>query len=538
GPRRRGAQPSSSSSSSSSSGRRGRAGVGTCSPRAPPVAVGRVARRRERGAGRRKVPSEPGGREGGRAEKSHEPVTFPKQPFPSLFHIKNDLSLSMFRRMFPAMRVKISGLDPHQQYYIAMDIVPVDNKRYRYVYHSSKWMVAGNADSPVPPRVYIHPDSPASGETWMRQVISFDKLKLTNNELDDQGHIILHSMHKYQPRVHVIRKDCGDDLSPVKPIPSGEGVKAFSFPETVFTTVTAYQNQQITRLKIDRNPFAKGFRDSGRNRMGLEALVESYAFWRPSLRTLTFEDIPGIPKQGNGRSSTLLQGSGSGVPSTHPHLLPGSPCSSPAFHLSPNTSQLCSLAPADYTACARSGLTLNRYSTSLAETYNRLTNQTSETFAPPRTPSYVGVSSSTTVNMSMSGNDGDAFSCPQTGLSMQISGMSPQLQYIMPSPSSNAFTTNQTHQGSYNTFRLHSPCALYGYNFSTSPKLAASPEKIVSSQGSFLGSSPSGTMTDRQMLPPVEGVHLLSSGGQQNFFDSRTLGSLTLSSSQVSAHMV
>ncbi len=50
-------------------------------------------------------------------------------------------------------------------------------------------MVAGNADSPVPPRVYIHPDSPASGETWMRQIISFDKLKVTNNELDDQGHV-------------------------------------------------------------------------------------------------------------------------------------------------------------------------------------------------------------------------------------------------------------------------------------------------------------------------------------------------------------
>uniref|UniRef100_A0A452V2P2 T-box domain-containing protein n=1 Tax=Ursus maritimus TaxID=29073 RepID=A0A452V2P2_URSMA len=199
------------------------------------------------------------------------------------------------RRMFPAMRVKISGLDPHQQYYIAMDIVPVDNKRYRYVYHSSKWMVAGNADSPVPPRVYIHPDSPASGETWMRQVISFDKLKLTNNELDDQGHIILHSMHKYQPRVHVIRKDCGDDLSPIKPVPSGEGVKAFSFPETVFTTVTAYQNQQITRLKIDRNPFAKGFRDSGRNR-SCQAICQqphkmsqksiSASFRRPSASSL------------------------------------------------------------------------------------------------------------------------------------------------------------------------------------------------------------------------------------------------------------
>uniref|UniRef100_A0A672I3D8 T-box transcription factor 18 n=1 Tax=Salarias fasciatus TaxID=181472 RepID=A0A672I3D8_SALFA len=207
------------------------------------------------------------------------------------------------RRMFPAMRVKITGLDPHQQYYIAMDIIPVDNKRYRYVYHSSKWMVAGNADSPVPPRVYIHPDSPASGETWMRQVVSFDKLKLTNNELDDQGHIILHSMHKYQPRVHVIRKECGEELSPVRAVPAGDGTHTFSFPETVFTTVTAYQNQQVEQT------WTLGSVSNADvcvdvcvcvcvSRMGLEALVESYAFWRPSLRTLTFEDIPGMAKQG------------------------------------------------------------------------------------------------------------------------------------------------------------------------------------------------------------------------------------------------
>lgn len=57
--------------------------------------------------------------------------------------------------------------------------------------------------------------------------------------------IILHSMHKYQPRVHVIRKDFSSELSPNKSIPTGEGVKTFSFPETVFTTVTAYQNQQV-----------------------------------------------------------------------------------------------------------------------------------------------------------------------------------------------------------------------------------------------------------------------------------------------------
>ena len=55
-------------------------------------------------------------------------------------------------------------------------------------------------------------------------------------------------MHKYQPRVHVIRKECGEELSPVRAIPAGEGTRTFSFPETVFTTVTAYQNQQVAQL--------------------------------------------------------------------------------------------------------------------------------------------------------------------------------------------------------------------------------------------------------------------------------------------------
>ncbi|KAF1598118.1 T-box transcription factor TBX22, partial [Eudyptes moseleyi] len=169
------------------------------------------------------------------------------------------------RRMFPSVRVKVKGLEPLKQYYIAIDVVPVDSKRYRYVYHSSQWMVAGNTDhSCITPRLYIHPDSPCSGETWMRQIISFDRVKLTNNEMDDKGHIILQSMHKYKPRVHVIAQDSRFDLAQIQSLPA-EGVQTFSFQETEFTTVTAYQNQQITKLKIDRNPFAKGFRDPGRN---------------------------------------------------------------------------------------------------------------------------------------------------------------------------------------------------------------------------------------------------------------------------------
>ena len=35
------------------------------------------------------------------------------------------------------------------------------------------------------------------------------------------------------------------------------------FKETAFIGVTAYQNEKITQMKIDHNPFAKGFRDTG-----------------------------------------------------------------------------------------------------------------------------------------------------------------------------------------------------------------------------------------------------------------------------------
>lgn len=94
-----------------------------------------------------------------------------------------------------------------------LDFAPVDDKRYRYAFHSSSWTVAGKADPAMPPRIHIHPDSPAKGSTWLRQQpISFDKIKLTNNQLDENGYIILNSMHKYQPRLHVIVLDQVDEV--------------------------------------------------------------------------------------------------------------------------------------------------------------------------------------------------------------------------------------------------------------------------------------------------------------------------------------
>uniref|UniRef100_G1R0F7 T-box domain-containing protein n=1 Tax=Nomascus leucogenys TaxID=61853 RepID=G1R0F7_NOMLE len=131
------------------------------------------------------------------------------------------------RRMFPTFQVKLFGMDPMADYMLLMDFVPVHDKRYRYAFHSSSWLVAGKADPATPGRVHYHPDSPAKGAQWMKQIVSFDKLKLTNNLLDEQR-----PRERPPPQNHRVRA-CGEDLS----------------------------RFNITQLKIASNPFAKGFRD-------------------------------------------------------------------------------------------------------------------------------------------------------------------------------------------------------------------------------------------------------------------------------------
>ncbi|XP_044051597.1 T-box transcription factor 16 [Siniperca chuatsi] len=161
------------------------------------------------------------------------------------------------RRMFPHCKVNLSGLIPCAKYILLVDMVPEDG--FRYKWNKEKWEVAGKAEPQPPCRTYLHPDSPAPGSHWMKQSISFLKLKLTNNTLDQHGHIILHSMHRYHPRFHIVQ---ADDLFSVR----WSVFQTFTFPETSFTAVTAYQNTKITKLKIDHNPFAKGFRDEGINK--------------------------------------------------------------------------------------------------------------------------------------------------------------------------------------------------------------------------------------------------------------------------------
>ncbi|KAI1721204.1 t-box domain-containing protein [Ditylenchus destructor] len=158
------------------------------------------------------------------------------------------------RRIFPAYRVKISGLDKNAKYFVMMDIVPADDHRYKF--HNSKWGLAGKADPEVPKPIHIHPESPNTGEHWMSKGASFHRVKVTNNMTSKNEFTVLNSMHKYQPRLHIVR--CKD---PAKLTVSN--FITFIFKETEFIAVTAYQNERVTQLKIDHNPFAKGFRDTG-----------------------------------------------------------------------------------------------------------------------------------------------------------------------------------------------------------------------------------------------------------------------------------
>ncbi|XP_021331632.2 T-box transcription factor TBX5b isoform X1 [Danio rerio] len=157
------------------------------------------------------------------------------------------------RRMFPSYKVKVTGLNPKAKYILLMDIISADEHRYKFA--DNKWSISGKAEPAIPGRLYVHPDSPASGAHWMRQLVSFQKLKLTNNHLDPFGHIILNSMHKYQPRLHIVKADERNSFGS-----SNTSFCTHSFAETSFIAVTSYQNHTITQLKIENNPFAKGFR--------------------------------------------------------------------------------------------------------------------------------------------------------------------------------------------------------------------------------------------------------------------------------------
>lgn len=153
-----------------------------------------------------------------------------------LIQVNNKIPILIFfitRRMFPAIQVQISGLNPEAPYCVFMEMTPASNCRYRYA-ASGGWAPAGGNEAHSPCRFFVHQDSPATGKQWMSQVVSFDKLKLTNTATPPPGQVVLNSMHKYQPKIIIA------NTSDLRDMLLASSVTKI-FRKTSFIAVTAYQ---------------------------------------------------------------------------------------------------------------------------------------------------------------------------------------------------------------------------------------------------------------------------------------------------------
>lgn len=173
--------------------------------------------------------------------------------------------------MFPGFSVAIGSLKPKAKYSMKLEVVLADNHRFKFL--NSRWLAVGSAEPQPLCESYLHPDSPNSGAFWMRHGVSFRKLKITNNKERPGNNVskykeiyglhwnclfqaLLYSMHKYFLRLIVEEERKGEGKSSAKIALQAD------FRETTFVAVTAYQNEEVTQLKITNNPFAKAFREN------------------------------------------------------------------------------------------------------------------------------------------------------------------------------------------------------------------------------------------------------------------------------------
>ncbi|KAF0992035.1 hypothetical protein HZS_618, partial [Henneguya salminicola] len=157
------------------------------------------------------------------------------------------------RRLFPVYKVKVIGLETNEMYKFELDFKLVESCRWKY--GNGEWLKSTRAEVLTTSRKYTHPDSPNFGKFWSDTHVSFSRIKITNRESPNGSKIFLPSMHKYIPRLCIkkIDKNKSDII-----------LGYFSFEETEFIAVTAYQNDEVTQLKVRYNPFAKAFQESNR----------------------------------------------------------------------------------------------------------------------------------------------------------------------------------------------------------------------------------------------------------------------------------
>lgn len=88
----------------------------------------------------------------------------------------------VFRRMCPAISLAFKDLNPRQMYAVMIDFAYADEFRYFFDMSTNRWApwrpIKQEDDFP---RMYLHPETPTTGDLLMKRVLTFKRLKLTNS---------------------------------------------------------------------------------------------------------------------------------------------------------------------------------------------------------------------------------------------------------------------------------------------------------------------------------------------------------------------
>ncbi|TPP66632.1 T-box protein [Fasciola gigantica] len=211
------------------------------------------------------------------------------------------------RRVFPSLSIDVTGLCPMETYMFILDMTLVQPHVFKH--QGGQWMISSQAPDPKlserkhSPHVYVQEDSPKLGSYWMESGVNFTRVKITNNRNHHNPNVIhVYSMHQYAPRFTIFRVT---NPTIVRTVAHGENsssniyranvtdvgqnhlelVGSYLIPGTQFYTVTAYQNPEVIRVKIENNPFAKGFRNRQMQHVDMGDMLSVYHHVSSGLET-------------------------------------------------------------------------------------------------------------------------------------------------------------------------------------------------------------------------------------------------------------
>ena len=93
------------------------------------------------------------------------------------------------RRLFPALLVGLRGLEFKTEYTISLRISSADPYRYKFL--NMQWTAVGESEvmQNEERQIFRHPNSPNSGQFWMKKPISFKQVKITHNPASANGNV-------------------------------------------------------------------------------------------------------------------------------------------------------------------------------------------------------------------------------------------------------------------------------------------------------------------------------------------------------------